>query len=64
MMLFDQFNHRKTKEYRVMVGESGIFGLGNPIDTCGVFFIAYRHVSGSITECRGRILVSGDEKVL
>lgn len=49
------------KEYRMMIGESSVFGLGGPITECGVIYIGWHEGDGPITEARGRVLLSCDE---
>ncbi|MDL2233466.1 DUF2262 domain-containing protein [Ruminococcaceae bacterium OttesenSCG-928-L11] len=49
------------KEYRMMIGEGGVFGLGGPITQCGVMYIGWHEGDSPITEERGRVLLSCDE---
>ncbi len=49
------------REYRVMIGEGSVFGLGSPVTAFGVSVIAYREMNGAITESSGRVLIPCDE---
>lgn len=49
------------KEYRIIIGEGGVFGLGGPITHCGVMYIGWHEGDGTITEERGRVLLPADE---
>lgn len=49
------------KEYRVLIGEGGVFGVGGPITHCGVMYIGWHEGDGTITTERGRVLLPADE---
>ena len=49
------------KEYRVYTGERYVFGLSNPVNETGLFYIAYQDEQGTIIKERGRILIPSDE---
>jgi|GEM_PF-3460087 Uncharacterized protein conserved in bacteria len=49
------------KEYRVYTGERDVFGLSNPVNETGLFYIAYQNEQGAIIKERGRVLIPSDE---
>lgn len=49
-------------KYRVYINEGGVFGLGGPINTCGVIYIGYSEENSTEIKLeRGRVLIPCDE---
>ena len=51
------------KKYEVFIGDNSVFGLGSPISSCGIMYVAYQEANGEIVEERGRVLFDGDKKL-